>query len=390
MSSSTVEDGLVIDMEAMKDISIDKDNKCVAIGGGCNWGEVYTALDEVDLMCAGGGVHVVGVGGHLTGGGYGPYSWNLAMACDLVLQATVVIADGSIVTASETENPDLFFGIRGGSSSFGVVTQFVLQTLPRQGPYSLRTLGFPVSVVKEVDEALQKFMKQDYAQRGLLPFLYMVRGPPPHHPPLLIVNFNGVGQASNIPEAFEPFLAMKPIFDQEKKFKTMPEFSHVLDDLLLLGAPRKTTASAPITELWPGMVEEILKEYLDYTNSTPDATAHTKVFFEFLHAKRLKPEGSCVPYIEPIHHMLIASDEHTDVKTDAAADAFVTRVSSIGRKYQKKHGGRNLGANGNATTLVQKGDQIWLQNYPKLRKVKAKYDPNLVFNRYHTIEPDFS
>jgi hypothetical protein len=67
-SANSVENGLVIDMAALKDISIDKLNNRVTIGGGCLWGDVYTALSNENLVCVGGGVHVVGVGGHLTGG----------------------------------------------------------------------------------------------------------------------------------------------------------------------------------------------------------------------------------------------------------------------------------------------------------------------------------
>lgn len=67
-TASSIENGVVIDMGAMKDISIDKTNNRVTVGGGCLWGEVYTALRDEDLVCVGGGVHVVGVGGHITGG----------------------------------------------------------------------------------------------------------------------------------------------------------------------------------------------------------------------------------------------------------------------------------------------------------------------------------
>lgn len=67
-SANSIEDGLQIDLGALKDISIDKVNKTVMIGGGCVWGEVYTALRDENRVCIGGGVHVVGVGGHLTGG----------------------------------------------------------------------------------------------------------------------------------------------------------------------------------------------------------------------------------------------------------------------------------------------------------------------------------
>lgn len=66
--ASSAEDGLVIDLSNLKEISIDKNKNQVTVGGGCRWGDVYSILHKHGLICVGGGVHIVGVGGHLTGG----------------------------------------------------------------------------------------------------------------------------------------------------------------------------------------------------------------------------------------------------------------------------------------------------------------------------------
>lgn len=68
--ASSAEDGVVIDLSNLNSVSVDTDKGQVTIGGGCRWGDVYSALHKHGLICVGGGVHIVGVGGHLTGGNY--------------------------------------------------------------------------------------------------------------------------------------------------------------------------------------------------------------------------------------------------------------------------------------------------------------------------------
>ena len=103
------------------------------------------------------------------------------------------------------------------------------------------------------------------------------------------MNFFGFGSANDFTDVFSPFLEdAKPFLDHTTDCPTMVEFSHVIDDLLLQGAPRKANGGTPITELWPGMAENVWKRWLDYTDSNPDAI-HTKVFFEFHNSKRLRP-----------------------------------------------------------------------------------------------------
>lgn len=66
--ASSAEDGLVIDLSNLNSISVDTNKGQVTVGGGCRWGDVYSTLQKQGLICVGGGVHIVGVGGHLTGG----------------------------------------------------------------------------------------------------------------------------------------------------------------------------------------------------------------------------------------------------------------------------------------------------------------------------------
>ena len=130
--ASSAEDGLVIDLSNLNDVSVYKTRGQVTGSGGCRWGDVYSTLHKHGLICGGGGVHIVGVGGHLTRvNSTPPLSASLALidfnsswmgptdrasmewAATMYWSSTAVLADGQIATASESENPDLFWAIKG-------------------------------------------------------------------------------------------------------------------------------------------------------------------------------------------------------------------------------------------------------------------------------------
>lgn len=103
------------------------------------------------------------------------------------------------------------------------------------------------------------------------------------------MNFFGLGTVDDFEDIFEPFIKVaKPFLDHTSVCPSLVEFSHVIDDLLLLGSPRKANGGAPITDLHPGMPEEIWDRWMRYTDANPDAR-DTKVFLEFHMSIRRKP-----------------------------------------------------------------------------------------------------
>jgi FAD/FMN-containing dehydrogenase len=116
--------GLVIDLSFMKGISVTPATHSVRVGAGCTWGEVNDALQPHSLAAAGGFVSITGVSGLTLGGGLGWLVRKHGLALDNLISARVVLADGRFVTASSSENDDLFWGLRGGGGNFGIVTEF--------------------------------------------------------------------------------------------------------------------------------------------------------------------------------------------------------------------------------------------------------------------------
>jgi FAD/FMN-containing dehydrogenase len=125
--AAVVDGGICIDMRGMKGITVDPAKKTARVEAGCNWGEVDAATQEHALAVTGGRVSDTGVAGLALGSGSGWLERKFGFVCDNLLAAEVVTADGRHVTASQQENAELFWGLRGGGGNFGIVTAFHLQ-----------------------------------------------------------------------------------------------------------------------------------------------------------------------------------------------------------------------------------------------------------------------
>jgi len=126
----SVDDGLVIDLSPMKDIRIDPVKQTVRVEGGCLWREVDQATHEFGLAVPSGFISSTGVGGLTLGGGIGYLARKYGLTIDNLLGVEMVLDDGSVVTANDEENADLFWAVRGGGGNFGVVTAFLFQAHP--------------------------------------------------------------------------------------------------------------------------------------------------------------------------------------------------------------------------------------------------------------------
>jgi FAD/FMN-containing dehydrogenase len=157
---STCDGGVVIDLRPMNHVEVDPDARSARVGGGAVWAELDGAAQEHGLAVTGGRVSDTGVGGLALGSGSGWLERKHGITCASLLSAEVVTAGGDVVTASADENPDLFWGLRGGGGNFGVATEFEFRLHP-VGPIVMGgMLLYPRAQAGEVLRAYRDFMSQ--------------------------------------------------------------------------------------------------------------------------------------------------------------------------------------------------------------------------------------
>ena len=209
------DEGLVIDLSGLKFVRVDTNDNTVRVGGGNVWGEVDHATHPFGLAVPAGIISTTGVGGLTLGGGVGYLSRKYGLTIDNLLEADMVLADGSFVTVNANQNSDLFWAIRGGGGNFGIVTSFKFQAHPVKNVFGGPTL-WPIEKTNEIMKWYHEFIHN--APDELNGFIATMIIPGPPFPEALhLKQFCGivwcyVGDMDKAEEIFKPILAMDPVF----------------------------------------------------------------------------------------------------------------------------------------------------------------------------------
>jgi FAD/FMN-containing dehydrogenase len=233
-----VDDGLVIDLAPMNRVDVDPEAKTVRAQGGALLREVDAAAHEHGLAVPVGIIGTTGVGGLTLGGGIGHLTRGLGLTIDHLLEAEVVLADGSVVIASATENQDLFWAIRGGGGNFGIVTSFLFSGSPLATVVAGPML-WHMDRAGEILRAYDEFIADAPDEvGGFFMFMTVPPGPPfpeeLHMTKMCGVAFTYAGSPEDADAALRPMRDLEPALDGLGEMP-VPAWNTAFDELYVPG-----------------------------------------------------------------------------------------------------------------------------------------------------------
>lgn len=382
-----VDGAIVVDLKNFQQFSMDNSAYIATIGAGTLLGDVTTRLHNAGgRAMAHGTCPQVGIGGHATIGGLGPTSRQWGSALDHIVGAEVVLANSSIIRASETENPDVFFAVKGAASSFGIVTEFKVRTEPEPGSVVQYSYTFNVrdtaSRAKTFKDWQALISEPDLTRK----FSSMV----------IILEHTMI--------IFGTFFGTKAEFDSFQLQNRFPANQGanvtVIDDWLALVTNWATGVDLQLTG---GLPSPFYSKSLNFRRDTLIPSATVDKVFKYLDKA---DKGT------PIWFVLfdLEAGATNDVPVDATAYAhrdvlFWMQSYAIGLTGVSKTTKDFLNGLNNIITsdmsyfefgaypgyvdpeLAAGQQAYWGPNLPRLERIKAEIDPHVVFHNPQSVKP---
>ena len=377
----TCDDGLVIDMSAIKYTRVDPQTRTVQVGGGCTSGDVDHATHAFGLAVPTGVVSTTGVGGLTLGGGHGYLTRKYGLTIDNLLGADMVLADGSFVTVSAEENQDLFWAIRGGGGNFGVVTEFRFQLHPVHTIVGGPTLWHQEQTT-EVMQWFRDFMQE--APEDLYGFLAILMVPPgpPFPEELHMKKMCGVvwcytGPEEKAEEVFQPIRDFGPPAMYGIQPMPYPALQTAFDALYPPG----------LQWYWKGdFVNELTDEAIDlhvkhgYEMPSFHSTMH--LYPIDCKAHQVGPEETPWEYRQAKWSKVIAGVDPDPANSEA--------ISTWAKEYWEALHPHSAGG-AYVNFMMEEGEErvkaTYGANYERLSTIKQKYDPANLFRVNQNIKP---
>ena len=380
----SVNDGLVIDLSLMKSVRVDPSSRTVRVGPGCTSGDVDHATHAFGLAVPFGIVSTTGVAGLTLGGGTGYLTRKHGLTIDNLLEADVVLADGSFVTASKDQHQDLFWALRGGGGNFGVVTSFLFQAHPVSTVFAGPIFWDAALHGKTVMRTYRDFLPTAPEDLGIFVGLKTV---PPMDPfprehwnkraCAIIGAFNGPVEEGE--RVMAPLLGAlpQPLFNWMGAMP-FPAMNGLFDPFFPKG----------LQWYWKGDFVKSLPDDAIDTHIAQAAAAPSPVSLMHLYpidgaVHRVARNATAWSARDASFNMVIAGIDPDPGKADA--------LKAWGRGYWKAVHPFNLeGGYVNFLMDDEASDRIqatYGENYDRLARVKAKYDPMNLFRVNQNIQP---
>jgi len=365
---STCDGGLMIDLSKLHAVEIDPDARTATVEGGALLGHLDTASLGHGLATTTGIVSHTGVGGFTLGGGMGRLDRMHGLAVDNLLAATIVTADGQIIRASDDENADLLWALRGGGGNFGVVTEFVYRLHPFAGTVYGGYLEYPMGQATEIMSRLAELEPALPDAARVEPYLYVADGER-----IFGVTVSYMGDPATGESVVAPIVNMAKPAHNSLDTGSYSAWQTMLDGQLGHGQ---------LNYLKSGFINELTPQFIDAFVGNFDAETLPNVWFQHLGGATSRIDGDSTAFA----HRNVAFNLGIDsVFTDPAETE--DRIAAVRRYYEAmapfmQGYYTNLNEEGAGKTKGNYGP-----NYARLADLKAKYDPGNLFRLNANIEP---
>lgn len=377
----TCDNGLVIDLAPMKDIHVDALARTARVQAGCTWADVDGATHASGLATPSGILSTTGVGGLTLGGGHGYLTRRFGLTIDNLLGAEVVLADGRLVKASADENADLFWALCGGGGNFGVVTAFTFRLHPVHTVIGGPTL-WPLEQGREVMRWYRDFIKE--APESLYGWLGFHTIPPVelfpqelHLQKMCFAVWCYVGPADEAEAALQPVRETIPPALYGIQAMPYPALQKAFDWVYPPGLQWYWKA-----DFMRELPDEAIERHLEFARCLP--TLHSTM--------HLYPINGAVHGVER-HDTAFSYRDVTWSQVIVGVDpdpANVDRAKSWAIDYWEALHPYSAGG-GYVNFMMEEGQErvqaTYRDNYERLARIKARYDPDNFFHVNQNIRP---
>ena len=381
--TSVVDGGVLIDLSSLKGIHVDPNRGTAIAEGGLLWGEYDRETSIFGLATPGGRVTTTGVGGFTLGGGYGWLSPVWGLACDNLVGADVVTADGRLVHASEEENDDLLWGLRGAGANFGVVTNYEFRLHPIPPLMLAGMLVVPNDDAGDRMRAYRDYVEQ--APEQLVSALATVLAPPEDFVPPELVGTPAVGivccWVGDPAEGAEHIGGLRRIM--EGGIDLVQEMPYTAFQAMLDGFAPKGWFNYHRGEHLATLPDEVLDNWLAVGKDIGSPMTQGIIFRHAGAVSRVPEDataanGRMAPYMaHPISCWQDATEEDHEMAWVRAFSEAVApaRSGSVYLNFEP--------ATDSDAIATNYGSEKW----SRLRSLKQEWDPDNVFRANHNIDP---
>jgi FAD/FMN-containing dehydrogenase len=377
----TNDGGIVIDMVDMKAVDVDPRARTVRAGGGCTWGDFNQATYAHGLATTGGIIASTGIAGLTLGGGIGYLTRAYGLSLDNLISCDVVTADGRTVKASERENEDLFWALRGGGGNYGAVTTFEYRLHPVKDIVA-GVFFYSLDHIRTVLQFFRDYIATAPEEMGAFP-AFQIAPPLPfipeaeHGKPFIAIVSCWAGDPGQAERAMQPFRDVAPRVAEMVAPMPYPDLNAMFDPLLPPGLQHYWKASFA-TELTDGAIAA----HMEHGPKVPVVNSTVHLYPINGAAQRVASDATAFAYRDAKFATVIAG-MWPDPADNEKNTKWVKDYYRALEPHSSKGGYINFMAGDDQGRIKEN----YRGNYDRLVAAKRQYDPTNLFHMNQNIKP---